>query len=197
MADAGCDLISTGSDVIQAICALTVTGFAIAGLNSWKNERRGNRRSDFAERTLTKLLEAQEHLRSVRLNVFWIGELAQVEADWLKADQRRQHDAKLELVHKRLHSKSELFAELDSLARQARAIAPKAEQPLKDMDEVIRKVNAAIVTLHGLNMVNDPDGELARMLREAYMQGPEATDPIVLEVRQIITRADAILRPLL
>lgn len=189
--------ISTGSDIVQALCALTVTGLAIAGLNAWKKERTGNRLSDFAERALTKLLEAQAHLRAVRLPVFWQGELIQAEPDWEKADARRRHDAKLELVHKRLHSQPELFAELASLTRQAQVIAPQAEQPLKDMDEVIRQVNAALVTLHGLNMDHDPDGSLAEMLRVAYMQGVEDGDPIVVKVRGIISSAEAVLRPLL
>lgn len=138
-------------EVITQISAIIALWVAIYGIDSWRREHIGRKRSDTAEEAMALMYEASDAIEHIRHPVSFGGEYGEIERGKAESEAQWQARRNANVAFVRYNQYQELFNRLHAMRYRFMAQFGKEKaEPLIEIRSVVNEVLSAANTLSRL-----------------------------------------------
>lgn len=138
-------------EVITQISAIVALWFAIYGIDSWRREHIGRKRTDTAEEALALMYEAADAIEHIRHPVSFGSEHGEIERGESESEEQWQARRNANVAFVRYNQYQELFNKLHAMRYRFMALFGKEKaEPLIQLRRVVNEVLSAANALSRL-----------------------------------------------
>lgn len=181
--------------VFTAIATIVLAGAGVYGIDSWRREHFGRKRTDLAEQTLALFYEARDALSAIRSPLGWSGEGKSRKKD---PDETPDQAAILDngyVVWERYETRKDVFNRLHSMRYRFMAeIGVLEAEPFEQLRRILNRILGASKSLADLHlkatsgMRNAPDFKSLIDEEQGVMsEGYAKPDRIKLEIDNLVS----------
>jgi len=172
-----CETIQNISNIVVALAAVVTAGFAVRGVNAWRQEFVGRRRIELAENVLELFYEAKDAIAALRSPFGYLGEGSSREQCPSESEEEREQRDHANVTFERYNAHNHVFNRLKSLNYRFKAqVGIRESKPFEDLRKIVNNIllSAQELALGEAAGIDSPD-DRKKLRRVVYsmMEGDE------------------------